>query len=146
MIVGRFGNTTGRPYVSGRLFLPRLHLSSDLSFLVDTGADSSALMPADAIKMGVDYKQLFDRTTIGGFSGSSVCYREPALLAFVEHKRHLIRYYVLKVVIPSAKPALMHTPSILGRDVLDKWHIKYDPSRDNLTFTVRSADSTDRVR
>ena len=46
MIQGRFGNTTGRPYVNGRLLLPRLRLSTNLS---DTGADVSVLMPVDGI-------------------------------------------------------------------------------------------------
>ena len=42
MLEGRFGGNTGRPYVDGRLFvLGRQELSSDISFLVDTGADGS---------------------------------------------------------------------------------------------------------
>jgi hypothetical protein len=36
---------------------------------------------------------------------------------------------------------MMH-PSLLGRDVLDRWRMNYDPSRDSLKFTVRSADLT----
>ena len=42
MLEGRFGDTTGRPYVDGRLFvLGRQELNSNISFLVDTGADGS---------------------------------------------------------------------------------------------------------
>lgn len=145
MIEGRFGDTTGRPYISGRLILPRLRLSSNLSFLVDTGADGSVLMPADAMKMGVDFNQLGDSETVGGFTGNSVCYKEPALLAFFEQNRSLIRFYSIKAIIPSANPEIMHTPTILGRDVLDRWHMSYDPSKDSLSFTVRSADHTEHV-
>jgi hypothetical protein len=31
MITGRFGDTSGRPFVEGRLFLPRLGISGDVS-------------------------------------------------------------------------------------------------------------------
>jgi hypothetical protein len=46
-IAGRFGDTTGRPYLEGRLVLPRLGKRGDFSFLVDTGADYTYLMPGD---------------------------------------------------------------------------------------------------
>lgn len=39
MLRGRFGDTSGRPYLEGRLFLPRLKLQGDISFIVDTGAE-----------------------------------------------------------------------------------------------------------
>ena len=44
---GSFGAITGRPYIRGRLVLPRLSLSDNISFCVDTGADQTVLMPGD---------------------------------------------------------------------------------------------------
>ena len=58
MLTGRFGGTTGRPYIEGRLFLPRLGIDGNISFLLDTGADSSILMPGDALRLKVPYDQL----------------------------------------------------------------------------------------
>lgn len=142
MIQGRFGNTTGRPYVNGRLLLPRLQLSTNLSFLVDTGADVSALMPTDGIKMGVDYQSLINPKDIGGIGGSASCFQEDAILAFDEPNRSLIRFYLVTIMISEVKPHLMTTPSIVGRDILDRWRINYDPSRNSLKFTVRSSDHT----
>jgi hypothetical protein len=37
MLTGRFGDTTGRSYIEGRLSLPRLTISDDISFIIDTG-------------------------------------------------------------------------------------------------------------
>ncbi len=47
MLRGRFGHANKRPYIQGRLFIPRLEIWSDVSFLVDTGADKTSLLPAD---------------------------------------------------------------------------------------------------
>lgn len=146
MITGRFGNTTGRPYVGGRLLLPRISASANLSFLVDTGADRSTLMPADAIKMGVDHKNLVEPTVVGGMGGDAVCFQESAVLVFDEPNRNLIRYYLIKIMIPEPNPDLMRMPPIVGRDILDKWRMNYDPSRNSLSFTVRLADLTVKTR
>ncbi len=142
MIRGRFGNTSGRPYVNGWLLLPRFKLWTNLSFLVDTGADVSALMPADALKIGLDYQALVNPAVVGGIGGEADCFKEAALLAFDEPNRSLIHYYSITIMIPEFLPALMKTPSILGRDVLDRWRMSYDPGKSGLKFTVRSADLT----
>lgn len=44
MLRGRFGHASKRPYIQGRLFIPRLDIWSDISFLVDTGADKTTLL------------------------------------------------------------------------------------------------------
>jgi hypothetical protein len=41
MLSGRFDGISGRPYIDGRLSIPRLNLAADVSFLIDTGADSA---------------------------------------------------------------------------------------------------------
>ena len=43
MIVGKF-DARGRPYVKGELTLPRLGVSHDVNFLLDTGADSITIL------------------------------------------------------------------------------------------------------
>lgn len=145
MILGRFGDTTGRPYVGGRLLLPRLSLRSNLSFLVDTGADRSTLMPADGIKMGLDYDTLTAPATVGGLGGPAACYQETAVLLFSEQNRSLIHCYYVEIIILRRQRYLMQMPSILGRDILDRWRMVYEPTSDRLTFTVRSAHHTVRT-
>ena len=142
MIPGRFGNTTGRPYVNGRLLLPRLNLVTNLSLLVDTGADVSTLMPTDGLKMGINYQALGNSTPVGGIGGNANCFPEDAVLAFDEPNRNLIRFYAITLMILENQPALTRLPSLVGRDILDRWRMNYDPSRGSLNFTVRSADHT----
>ena len=58
MFSGRYGNTSGRPYLEARVILPNLKIGGDVSFIVDTGADRTVLMPIDVKRMGIDYKKL----------------------------------------------------------------------------------------
>ena len=64
MLHGRFGESSGRPYISARVFIPRLGLAGTVSFIFDTGADSSVLMPAEAhIVYGYDIELLIHHPT-----------------------------------------------------------------------------------
>ena len=99
-------------------------------------------MPADGLKMGIDYQSLENQTVVGGMGGAALCYQETAVLVFDEPNRDLTRYYFITLMIAQVHPNLMKMPPILGRDVLDRWRMNYDPSRDSLRFTVRLADHT----
>jgi hypothetical protein len=103
MLLGRFGNTSGRPYLEGRLVLTRLGLAADISFIVDTGADKTVVMPLDGTRLGVDYANL---------------------------------------TRPFVSTGIMNIPSLLGRDILDRWQMTYHKPNASLTFEVLSADYT----
>ena len=76
MLRGRFERATGRPYIEGRLVVPRSNLTGDVSFLIDTGADTSALMPADAQRIGLDYSMLTNEREAVGIGGISRSFTE----------------------------------------------------------------------
>ena len=40
------------------------------------------------------------------------------------------------------QPDTLDLPSLLGRDILDRWRMVYDPEMGLLEFEVRSADLT----
>ena len=145
MLRGRFGNTSGRPFIAGRLVIPRLGLYSDISFLVDTGADGTVLLVDDALKMRVDYSKLKlgDHDSIG-ISGTTRHYVEPAIVTFEEAGRRLHVYEIDLRITPN-NPKLRRVPSLLGRDVLDRWRMSYNPSKGRVNFQVISADATIEV-
>lgn len=62
MLKGRFGDTTGAPYIEGRLLIPRLKIDGYVSFLVDTGSDSTVLMQTDGARLGLNYSKLKNKT------------------------------------------------------------------------------------
>ena len=141
MISGRLGDASGRPYVEGRLFIPRLGLRSDISFIVDTGADHSLLMPMDGQRMKLDYNTLNAGVESRGVGGISRNFSEQAILAFSEPGR-FIHVYVITLQIAPPSPDIIDIPSLLGRDVLDRWIMTYNPKGKRLTFKVLSADHT----
>lgn len=145
MLTGRFGDTSGRPYMEGRLYLPRLNLQGDISFLVDTGADNSMLMPADAIRIAVPFDRLRGDNEAVGIGGAVHCFVERAILVFTQPNVALYAYE-LHLDILQFDPTMMDFSSLLGRDVLDRWRITYDRERSELRAKVRSADLTYDLR
>jgi len=136
---GRFGDTSGRPYIEGRLFIPRLNITTDISFLVDTGADHTLLNPLDGIRMGMDYSQLIGDNEMVGIGGLCHNYVESTIVVFSEPKKFLYVYNIdLEITPPN--PEISDIPSLLGRDILDQWRMTYNPSKNRLTFKVISAD------
>lgn len=98
-------------------------------------------MPLDGTRMGLDYGQLRETTESIGVGGISEDFVEPVFIAFAEPRINLYVYAVeILVAVPS--PEIMDIPSLLGRDVLDRWHMTYNRSKKRLTFRVLSADYT----
>ena len=141
MLRGRFGDTSGRPYIEGRLLLPRLNIRSDISFIVDTGADRSMLLPDDGDRMGIDYTRLTGEEESVGIGGVCHNFIEPAIVVFSEVNRFL-HIYMIDLAITPSDPDMRDLPSLLGRDILDQWRMTYNPTTKYLGFRVLSADVT----
>lgn len=141
MLQGRFGNTSGQPFIEGRFYLPRLKIESDISFLVDTGADRTLLMPLDGKRINLDYDKLKGSKESVGIGGIANNYEEPAIVVFSEPGNRLF-VYITKLMIASYGDEIRDIPSLLGRDILDRWRMIYDPSKKELTFEVVEADIT----
>lgn len=139
MIIGRFGDTSGRPFMEGRLILPRLNILGDVSFLMDTGADSSIVMPSDAKRIGVPYDMLQGDRVCGGIGGRVHSFVERAVLVFTNPQVRLYAYELEIDIMPDA-PEIEEVPSLLGRDVIDRWRIVYDPQGSGLRAKPHSAD------
>jgi len=139
MLRGRFGDTSGRPYLEGRLILPSSRIDSDISWCVDTGADRSVLLPSDAARIGVDHAALTRETESVGVGGISHDYLDRAVLVFSEPNRYLYAYFI-DLMITAPSPEITDLPSLLGRDILHRWRISYNFATKRLVFYVLSAD------
>ena len=140
MIRGRFGQTTGRPYIEGRLIIPKLNVDAIVSFLVDTGADTSLLAPADGRAVGVDHQRLGKVVTSLGTGGLAESQTVRASLVFTDPGRAHYIYHLDPLDVAVPHPDIDEMPSLLGREVLDRWRMTYDPTKPELSFRVRSAD------
>ena len=54
----------------------------------------------------------------------------------------LLYIYTIDLLLAPPTAEIMELPSILGRDVLDRWRMTYDPGNDELVFEVGTADVT----
>ena len=144
MLFGRFGNTTGRPYIEGHLLIPRLRINVRVWFCVDTGADNTVLMPRYGNNIGLDYSMLNESYQSVGISGAIDSCKERAIIAFSEQGPVIYGYDIdLTIIKPDPeKPGLNGLPSLLGRDILNRWTMHYSPTTNSLTFEVITADVT----
>ena len=124
--------------------IPRLGLRGDLSFMVDTGADETYLMPGDALVLGLDHSLLTATSRAVGVGGETVDFSEPAVLVF-EDRRNLY-VYGFDLTIADLNPHLLGVPSLLGRNILDHWNMRYRPPTRYLRFEVVTADVIEPLR
>ena len=130
----RFANPL--PMVRVGLFLPRI--TSDwvlVDFLLDTGADTTALHPPDAIfRAGIDRAALHqpgrwpNRGSAGGVGGSSEYYRHPAFYAF-QHEDEHVQTVRANLWIARPSPANDSLESLLGWDILRHFRLELDWAR-----------------
>ena len=139
MIVGWF-DEFGRPYVEGRVIIPRLRVNHPVYFLVDTGADSICLHPRDAGEAGVQFSQLGNRRQSRGIGGASQYFREPAIVSFEDGD--LTRLYAVELLIAEPNESNHQLPSLLGRNIMNNWRAVFDPEIGVLEFAPRRADRT----
>jgi hypothetical protein len=97
------------------------------------------LMPADAIRLKVPFDKLSGDSETFGIGGSVHSFVEEAIVIFSQPNVALHCYYI-QLDIMSVDPAMMDYRSLLGRDILDRWRLTYDPTKSSLRAQVRSAD------
>ena len=136
MIEGFFDGA-GRPRVEGFLSLPRLGISRSIRFLLDTGADITAINLGDANTIGIPYDLLESdsQSPATGAGGQAHFYQERGTISFQDGS--MFSGYIIPVRIEAGKGL---SSSVLGRNIIDRWHIEYDPQVDILRCTPRTAD------
>lgn len=141
MLVGLFERATGRPFIQGEIALARPSARGEVLFLVDTGSDRTLMHPRDAARLGLRGTLEGDSLAIGGTGGRATYVRIAALVSFVGETGPTYSYEIdLPVAVRSPAPAGL--PSLLGRDILDRWRMTYSPLEERLEFDVLSADLT----
>ncbi len=120
------------------MVLPRLSIVADVAFLIDTGADGTVLMPLDAARMGIDYGQLQNVVDSVGIGGVSRDFSEDSMITFTDGFNLYV--YTPTIRIPTPSPEIMTVPSLLGRDIINRWDMRYHYSGSLLEINVVTAD------
>ena len=129
------------PVLAGRLLIPRPGISQPVFFVLDTGAASTALAPADGKRLNLDYSQFCFTKRSRGVGGSTASAQEPAYVMFYSEQAGLTIYRIdLTILKPDEDGELDSIPSLLGRDILSRGRSVYSPAEGRLTFEVLDAD------
>ena len=133
-----------RPLVRARVAIPRLAVSAPIEFLVDTGADRTAIhwndrqafegagaapLPADAA---------FPETvTLSGISGQRIRYGlDEAQLFFRSEQGPVL---LVRMTLGVALDPIPGVPSLLGRDFFRRFRLEFDMPEDRLVIEQPSA-------
>ena len=133
MIPGYF-DAEGCPRLSAQIVIPNLRIQGKVEFVVDTGASRTCLHPLDASLLGVPFAAL-EYTKPGGGIGGDALYAEcTADVVFRDTSVGWVPYQGgLWVGQPTTVQGL-RLPSLLGRDILHQWNMRYEPLRGILEF------------
>ena len=129
-------NGHGRPRVSALIRLPRLGVMSNISFILDTGADITMISHRDALEMGVKPKMLKKPSLVTGVGGELRLFAEQAQAAFESGNGKIYVYNQKLHISDKTGPS----QSLLGRDIIDRWKILYHPGEGVLQAVELDAD------
>ena len=117
-----------------------LHISVTMEFLVDTSAARTTISDRDAARIGIDYAALERLAgSMLGIGGTVETYivKDPKLLFHTEdheaHEEKLEQIYAIKHA--SVDERILRIPSILGRDILNKYALIYDKRKERAYIT-----------
>lgn len=132
MIAGQFTDD-GLPIIECTVFLPQFGLSGQITFLVDTGSDTTILHPDAAADLRCPFDLLDDPAEFISAGGTLLYYMEPAVLSFVEAAGGT-REFEIDISIAKPDPLTAGLDSLQGRDLLNQVRMEYDFGRDLLTL------------
>ena len=135
MIAGRFTDD-GLPIIECTVFLPRFGLRGQVTFLVDTGSDTTILHPDAAADLGCPFDRLINPTEFISAGGTLLYYTEPARLAFNDVDGGTAEF-VIDLSVAKPDPVTDGLDSLLGRDLLNQVRMEYDFRRGSLVLYRR---------
>jgi len=139
MLIGRYIDKPKRPMIEGFIDLPALGIRGFVLFLIDTGADCTVLMPRDAAQLKVDYSKLTHQDYVLSAGGLTLQYMSQAKVSFAIIAQTEYEYDV-QIRLPKHQSELMIAPSILGRDILNRWQLSLNPKTSTIFATPLSWD------
>jgi hypothetical protein len=147
MLTGRYAGSSLRPMIEAHVAIPAIKAGGFVQFLIDTGADCTTITPADGKRLRINYSLLTDEDHSMGYTGSTVDLICKGVVTFAEIGVKDYEFDVdLHVTKPDPKtPELLLLPSLLGRDILNRWQITFDPKALSITAAVLSFDRSNSL-
>jgi hypothetical protein len=142
MLSGYYVGSQLRPMIEARVSIPSINAGGFVEFILDTGADCTTLMPNDGRRMRVDYSKLTKEDHSIGSAGASLDFLCDGVVVFTEIGIVEYEYKIeLRLTKPDPEiPELLTLPSLLGRDIINRWQTTFDPTAMRISANVLSCD------
>jgi hypothetical protein len=130
------------PAVQAYCYFSRLNMGFWVTFMVDTGAAGTCLhgVPAWRVQRHMRPTTLLPASGVGG---PCYYYGERATLVFVDTNKNIIARTLNRIDIQAITPrdiianqGIPSIPSLLGRDILNKWKLSYDCPNSVMCLTI----------
>lgn len=140
MIRGFFRNDTG--FINAHLISEEMRIDEMIEFLVDTGASRTTLLDKDAIYLGINYGKLRkSEQDMSGIGGSVETYVvNDSVILFGENSVKtpvFVLKHSLEEMSREERIKILRFPSILGRDIINKFRLIFDKELDEILLKAR---------
>lgn len=130
------------PSIAAEVESRTLGIRRPLIFLIDTGASVTVLLDRDVERLGIDWDSLARAKRqlggIGGFVETRII-KDPRLFFKTSRgetvKERAVLYAVrhdMRLLDERTRRSVMLMPSLLGRDILEKYRVVYDRPRNRV--------------
>jgi len=135
------------PFLSAHIQSDSLSLDSDIDFLMDTGASRTVLLDKDVHFLGIDVNKLpKPEKNLGGVGGSVETHIiEDASLSFITDEKSFemnfpvfVLSHDLSKMSIEERNQILRMPSLLGRDVINKFHLHLSKDKNTVLLSTDS--------
>ena len=126
---------TPAPFVRMFVVLRELQVEAALSMIVDTGASNTLILWKDIGRLGIDSSRLAGvEKEFMGIGGTITSRKTRAVVEFATEYGEAVKEEIQMFIAssPCPHPRLMLLPSVLGRDVLNRYDLTYRPRVDEV--------------
>jgi len=122
-----YGYRPPAPFVAVAILLRQLSMRARLPLLLDTGASNTMILWGDIERLGIDVSEMKPEREFSGLGGLIGAKSVVSTVSLRSDKGELITEdaEVHIVTSPCPHPKLKVLPSILGRDVMNKYTLNY---------------------
>ena len=134
MIAGWYDGN-GRPTLKAMVIIEPIGVECVVDFLVDTGADLTCLHYPDVAVAGVDHgllEEVSRPASMRGVGGSAEYRVVTSDVILDDLDTGPVFYRMPLLIAAEAQSGRLERPSLLGRDLLDRHMMLYDPRQDRL--------------
>ncbi|MBI4258834.1 MAG: hypothetical protein HY619_07750 [Thaumarchaeota archaeon] len=131
-------------YITAVLSIPKLRITERIEFLIDTGATKTTILDRDAITSGMPYGKLLRLKQpllgLGGLVDTYVArHVEIYFKAEPDQQHKELIEELLIVKHRKVDENIVRIPSVLGRDILNKYRLIYDRGSNLVAITNESS-------